>query len=91
MLDEVDMFVVLVLYMEEPSRSLRSYASWLQHYTGTQVSTTVLGQLFKVAFPFSGGPYHPNLIPFDKFDQKIVSEQWNSYHRKCQSTFYLVW
>jgi hypothetical protein len=29
MLDEVDMFVVLVLYMEEPSRSLRSEASAL--------------------------------------------------------------
>ena len=66
-LDEVDLFVILVLYMEEPSRSLHSYVSWLQHYTGMQVSTTLLGQLFKVAFPFSGGLYLPNLILFDKF------------------------
>ena len=33
MLDEVVMFVILVLYMEEPSWSLHSYKSWLQHYT----------------------------------------------------------
>ena len=66
-LDEIDTFVILLLYLEEPSRSLHSYALWLHHYTGTQVSNTLLCRFFKEAFPFSGGLYRPNLIPFDKF------------------------
>ena len=39
-LDELDTFVILSLYHDEPSRSLRSYASWLHYFVGTVVSDT---------------------------------------------------
>ena len=66
-LDEIDAYVILLLYMEEPSRGLHKYALWLEYFTGTRVSTSVLSRFFNDAFPYGGGLYRPNLIPYDKF------------------------
>ena len=34
-LDEIDAYVILLLYMEEPSKGLHTYALWLEYFTGT--------------------------------------------------------
>ena len=66
-LDALDTFVILILYINEPSRGLPSYAAHLHHFTGTVVSESVLSRFFKEAFPFTASLHRPNLIPLDKF------------------------
>jgi hypothetical protein len=46
----IDEVVVLLLYMEEPSQGLHTYA-WLEYFTGTQVSDSLLSRFFNDAFP----------------------------------------
>ena len=69
-LDEIDAFVVLLLYMEEPSWGLHTHALWLEHFTGMPVSDSFNSRFFDNAFPISVGLYCPNLSPFDKFCPK---------------------
>ena len=66
-LDEIDSAVLMILYLEEPSRSLRSYVDWLEGLTGTTVSQSTVSRFFLHAFPHRGGFCRPNLVPFDKF------------------------
>jgi hypothetical protein len=66
-LDEINAFVILFLYMEEPSQGLHAYALWLEHFTGTQVSDSLLSPFFNNAFPTRGGLYHQKLSHFNKF------------------------
>ena len=66
-IDKVDAWVLLMMYIEEPTRSLASYVQWLFVYTGTFVSTTTVSRVFKKAFPFKGSLVQPNLVPYDKF------------------------
>ena len=66
-LDAPDTLVILLLYINEPSRGLSSYAAHLHHFTGTVVNESMLSQFFKEAFPFTASLHHPNLIPLDKF------------------------
>ena len=53
--------------MEEPSQGLHTYALWLEHFTGTQVSDSLLSLFFNNAFPTRGGLYHQKLSHFNKF------------------------
>ena len=69
-LNELDTFIILSLNHEEPSHSLRSYASWLHYFVGTVVSDSPLCRFFKKAFLFSAGLCCPNIIPYDKFKPK---------------------
>jgi hypothetical protein len=68
--DEFDMFVLLMLYFEEPSRSNASYAERLYCLTGTVTSTSTVSRWFNNYFPISGGFRKPNLVPIDKFKEK---------------------
>lgn len=66
-LDDSDIFILFKLYMELPSRGLRSYASQLEYFTGTVVSQSTLCRFFLEAFPYSAALHRPNLVPHDKF------------------------
>ena len=66
-LDEIDGAVLLFLYLQEPSRTLRNYTQFLEELTGTIVSESTVCRWFLYAFPFRGGLCRPNLVPFDKF------------------------
>jgi hypothetical protein len=66
-LDALDTFVILLLYIKEPSRGLPSYAAHLYHFTGTVVSESVLCCFFKEAYAFTASLHSLNLIPLDKF------------------------
>jgi len=65
-LDVLDTFVILRLYINNPSRGLPSYAAHLHHFTGTVVSESVLSRFFKEAFPFTASLHCQNLIPLEK-------------------------
>jgi hypothetical protein len=67
--DDMDMFVLLFLYLDEPSRSNFSYVERLYCITGTLTSTATVSRWFNKAFPISGGFRKPNLAPLDKFKQ----------------------
>jgi hypothetical protein len=54
-LDECDSFVLFWLYLEEPSRSLESYVTWLYWFTGTAVSQSTVSRFFNHCFPHRGG------------------------------------
>ena len=69
-LDKYDMFVLLMLYFEEPSRSNAGYVERLYCLTGTIVSTSTVSRWFNNYFPISGGFRKPNLVPIDKFKEK---------------------
>jgi len=49
-LDELDTFIIIFLYMDEPSRGIPTYAAWLHNFSGTLVSKSVLRRFFKEAF-----------------------------------------
>jgi len=66
-LDECDSLVLFWLYMQEPSRSLENYVSWLEFLTGTVVSVSTVSRFFNHCFPHRGGLCRPNLVPLDKF------------------------
>lgn len=66
-LDEFDRFILLQLYVDEPSRSLKSYRDHLCDYTGTLVSTSTISRFFLESMVYKGGFAKPNLIPIDKF------------------------
>jgi len=66
-LDEFDAWVILQLYLDDPSRSLPSYVRWLEQLVGTQVSESTMSRFLKEAFPYSATFHRPNLVPYDKF------------------------
>jgi len=66
-LDEFDTWIILQLYLAEPSRCLPSYVRWLKQLIGTEVSESTISRFFKEAFPYSATLRRPNLVPFDKF------------------------
>jgi hypothetical protein len=68
--DEYDMFVLLLLYFEEPTRTNASYVERLYMITGTITSTSTVSRWFNHYFPISGGFRKPNLVPIDKFKEK---------------------
>jgi len=70
--DEIDSAILLFLYLEEPSRSLRSYVDWLEIFTGTTTSRNTVSRFFLRTFPNRGGFCRPNLVPFDKFHPKNI-------------------
>ena len=62
-----------MLYLEEPSRSLPSYAEYLfLVLTGSTVSEFTVSRFWNHAFPIRGGHRKPNMIPFDKFKQENI-------------------
>jgi hypothetical protein len=67
--DELDMYVLLMLYFEEPSRTNSSYVERLYMITGTLTSPSTVSRWFNNYFPISGGFRKPNLVPIDKFKQ----------------------
>ncbi|KAL7502194.1 hypothetical protein ACHAXN_000223, partial [Cyclotella atomus] len=68
--DEYDMYVLLLLYFEEPSRTNVSYVERLYVMTGTITSTSTVSRWFNHYFPISGGFRKPNLVLIDKFKQE---------------------
>ena len=66
-IDENDSFVLLLLYLDEPSRTLSCYKESLELLTGTIVSESTISRFFREAFPYKAGLYRPNLVPYDKF------------------------
>jgi hypothetical protein len=65
--NEFDHWVLLFLYLHEPSRSNGSYVDNLYAITGTVTSKSTISRWFKDFFPISGGFRKPNLVPVDKF------------------------
>jgi hypothetical protein len=65
--DTRDCFVLLFLYLTEPSRTLSDYVHWLAYYTGTIVDRSTVSRWFLHAFPISGGLLRVNQVPIDKF------------------------
>lgn len=66
-LDDEDIFVLINLYFEEPSRSLRSYKRELEILTGTIVSESTISRVFRNKFPYKATLQRPNIVPIDKF------------------------
>ena len=69
--------VLLFLYLQEPSRTLRNYTQHLEELTGTVVSESTVCRWFLHAFPFRGGLCRPNLVPFDKFRPDNIQRALN--------------
>jgi hypothetical protein len=70
-LSGLDMFVILMLYHEEPSRSLKSYVRGLSLNTGKVVHYSTISRFFSDGFVIKGSLCKPTLIPYDKFRPKI--------------------
>ncbi len=64
--------VIIRLYMEELSRSLRSYQDLLFMYTGIIVSESTISRFFLHALPFKCSMVKLNLVPLDKFRPQNV-------------------
>jgi hypothetical protein len=75
-IDELDSFILLLLCLEEPSRTLASYKHHLQSFTGREVSKSAVSRFFNHAFSIKGGLRQPNLVPCDKFKpEKFLQAQ----------------
>jgi len=66
----LDMFVIMMLYHEEPSRSLKSYVRGLFDSTGKIVHRSTISRFFSDGFAIKGSLCKPTLIPYDKFRPK---------------------
>lgn len=66
-MSDVDKFIVLALYHDDPSRSCGSYQMNLYMATGTWVHETTISRFFNHGFEIKGSLCKPNLIPYDKF------------------------
>ena len=64
---DVDMFIILALYYEEPSRSLPSYVLNLYNTTGTLVHESTISRFFTEGFMIKGSLCKANHVPLDKF------------------------
>ncbi|KAL3795065.1 hypothetical protein HJC23_006386 [Cyclotella cryptica] len=53
-MDQTDCFVLLFLYLEEPSRTLSQYVNLLAVLTGTLVDRSTISKWFKDAFRYRG-------------------------------------
>jgi transposase len=71
-IDSLDAFVLLMLYLEEPSRSLSSYAKYLFLLTGNNVSESTVSRFWNHAFPIRGALRKPNMVPIDKFKPENI-------------------
>ena len=76
-IDEEDLFILLLFYLDEPSRILSCYVESLQIITDRVVSEGTVSRFFREAFPYSDGLYHPNLVPYNKFCPASLQKQWN--------------
>ena len=65
--DEFDHCILIILYLEEPSRSNASYVENLHMVTGTRTSTSTISRWFNTFFPIKGSFCRPNMVPVDKF------------------------
>ena len=65
--------VILCLYVEESSRSIRLYQDLLFPYTGIIVSESTMSRFFLHALLFKGSMVKPNLVPLDKFRPQNVA------------------
>ncbi len=75
MADE-DIFILYLLYWQDPTRSLKSYVYWLFCCTGLIVSSSAVLRWFNHAFPVRGRLCVPNLIPYDKFRLCNMEKAW---------------
>ena len=75
-MSEEDFFLLYMLYRQQPTRSLKSYAYWLFCCTGTIVSESTVSRWFNHAFPIRGRLCVPNLIPYDKFRPRNIEKAW---------------
>lgn len=66
-LTDVDVFVIVHIYANDPSTTLRNYVKHLFLQTGTVVSKSTISRFFVHGFHVRGSMCKPNLIPFDKF------------------------
>lgn len=66
-LDDIDIFVIMMLYHAEPSRTLEGYVQGLYQCTGTIVSKSTISRFFNHGFDIKGSLCSPNMIPYDKF------------------------
>jgi len=66
-LSDLDAFVILMLYHQEPSMTLKGYRLGLYAYTGTLVCEMTISNFFHRGFEIKGSLCKPNLIPYDKF------------------------
>ena len=74
-LDSRDIYAILLLYSDNPSRSLRSYRKGLFRMTCTVVHESTISRLFREFFPYSATLCKPNMIPFDKLRPE---NQWRA-------------
>lgn len=66
-MDLADYWLLILLYREEPSRTIGSYVHQLAFLNGTEVSCTTVTRILEKSFPYSAKLRAVNLIPLDKF------------------------
>eukprot|EP00956_Cyclotella_meneghiniana_P040104 scaffold186882_cov23-Cyclotella_meneghiniana.AAC.1 len=66
-LSGLDMFVLLQMWRNDPTTSLKMYAQGLNLITGTVVHPSTISRWFLYCFHISGTMCRTNMVPFDKF------------------------
>ena len=69
---QFELFIIVRLLWEDPSRHLRSYRDWVLLLTGNKVSMDTISQVLLRGFPHMGNLLKPNLIPLDKFKPENI-------------------
>lgn len=64
---QTEMYIIIRLYYENPSRHLRDYRDHIMLITGNQVSIDTISRVLLHGFPFKGSLVKTNLLPIDKF------------------------
>ena len=64
---QFELYIIMMLYWEDPKRHLRNYKDWLLLLTGNSVSKDTINRVLLYGFPYKGNMVKPNLVPLDKF------------------------
>ena len=84
-----DCFVLLFLYLAEPSRTLSDYVHWLAYCTGTIVDRSTVSRWFLHAFPHSGSLLRVNQVPIDKFKPNNIAH-FHAIHNTSTTDGFII-
>jgi hypothetical protein len=75
-MSDEEIFILYLLYRQDPTRSLKSYVYWLFCCTETTMLRSTVSRWFNHAFPLRGGLCVPILVPNDKFRSCNMGKAW---------------
>ena len=71
---ELEAFILHMLYLDELSQLMQSYAYWLEYFIDTEVAQATISKFFNHFFKIKDSFCKPNFVPYDKFKPNNIQK-----------------